>query len=287
MLKIFNSKRILTSLIAWLLVALFVFPLGWLAMTSFKTRKDILSIPPTFTFKPTLQNYRKLFFKIGMEGEITGMTEFFRTFINSIIITTFGTILTVLLGTFAAYGFSRFHYPAKDDLLFFVLATRMLPPIAVIIPIYLMYRAAGLLDSHLGMIFLYALVNFSFSVWIMKGFFDEIPVEYEYAAMCDGYTRLQAFIKVILPQVYNGVAATALICAIFSWNEFLGALILTSDVATTAPVALAASAVGTIGTNWGVIGAGAFIFVLPMIIFTFFVRDYLVRGLTFGIVKGE
>ncbi|MBS3787683.1 MAG: carbohydrate ABC transporter permease [Candidatus Bipolaricaulota bacterium] len=285
--QILLKNPILISIVVWVLVFLFLFPLAWLTISSFKGRKELLSIEPSFVFNPTLSNYKKLFFQLGPEGQITGTTDFLYTLFNSVIVTVFGTLITVIFGSLAAYGFSRFDYPAKDDLLFFVLATRMLPPIAIILAIYFMFRVAGLLDTRLGLMLVYALVNLSFSVWIMKGFFDEIPEEFEYAAMCDGYTRLQAFFKVILPQVYNGIAATALICAIFSWNEFLAALILTGEVAKTVPVNLAASAVGTTATNWGLIAAGTLIFVTPMVIFTFFVRDYLVRGLTFGIVKGQ
>ena len=134
----------------------------------------------------------------------------------------------MVLGTLAAYAFSRFRVPLKDDLLFFILSTRMMPPIAVAIPIYLMYRELGLSDTKLGMILLYTAVNVSLAVWLLKGFIDEIPREYEEAAMVDGYTRLQAFCKVVLPQAATGIAATAIFCLIFAWNEYAFAVLLTS-----------------------------------------------------------
>ena len=158
-----------------------------------------------------------------------------RALLNSLIIGFGSTFLSVFLGTLAAYAFSRFKVPLKDDLLFFILSTRMMPPIAVAIPIYLMYRELGLSDTWLGMILLYTAVNVSLAVWLLKGFIDEIPREYEEAAMIDGYTRLQAFRKVVLPQATTGIAATAIFCLIFAWNEYAFAVLLTSGEAQTAP----------------------------------------------------
>ena len=143
----------------------------------------------------------------------------------------------MFLGTLAAYGFSRFKVPFADDLLFFILSTRMMPPIAVAIPIYLMYRELGLIDTRIGMILLYTAVNVSLAVWLLKGFIDEIPREYEEAALVDGYTRLQAFRKAVLPQAVTGIAATAIFCLIFSWNEYAFALLL-HELATRRPCRL-------------------------------------------------
>ena len=157
---------------------------------------------------------------------IAGSSNYIPRFINSLIIAFGSTFLAVLLGTLAAYGFSRFKVPLKDDLLFFILSTRMMPPIAVAIPIYLMYRELGLSDTKLGMILLYTAVNVSLAVWLLKGFIDEIPREYEEAAMIDGYTRFQAFWKVVLPQAATGIAATAIFCLIFAWNEYAFAVLL-------------------------------------------------------------
>ena len=155
--------------------------------------------------------------------------------------------------TLAAYGFSRFKVPLKDDLLFFILSTRMMPPIAVAIPIYLMYRELGLSDTKLGMILLYTAVNVSLAVWLLKGFIDEIPREYEEAAMIDGYTRLQAFCKVVLPQAATGIAATAIFCLIFAWNEYAFAVLLTSGEAQTAPPFIPII-IGEGGQDWPAVG---------------------------------
>lgn len=215
-----------------------------------------------------------------------GGSKYFYQLLNSIIIGGGSTILAVGLGTLSAYAFSRFNIAGKDDLLFFILSTRMLPPVVVVIPIYLMYSALGLRDTHFGLILLYTTFNVSFAVWLMKGFIDEIPKEYEDAALVDGYTRFQTFLKVVLPQSVTGMAATAVFCLITAWNEFAFALVLTEvgGRAVTAPPSIT-SATGSTGMDWGKIAAGTFVFLLPVAIFTFLMRSHLLRGVTFGAVK--
>lgn len=215
-----------------------------------------------------------------------GGSKYFYQLLNSIIIGGGSTILAVGLGTLAAYAFSRFEVAGKDDLLFFILSTRMLPPVVVVIPIYLMYRELGLRDTHFGLILLYTTFNVSFAVWLMKGFIDEIPKEYEDAALVDGYSRFQTFVKVILPQSVTGIAATAVFCLITAWNEFAFALILTETGgrAVTAPPSIT-SATGSAGMEWGKIAAATFVFLLPVAVFTFLMRGHLLRGVTFGAVK--
>ncbi len=215
-----------------------------------------------------------------------GGSKYFYQLLNSIIIGGGSTILAVGLGTLAAYAFSRFDVAGKDDLLFFILSTRMLPPVVVVIPIYLMYSALGLRDTHFGLILLYTTFNVSFAVWLMKGFIDEIPKEYEDAALVDGYSRFQTFLKVILPQSVTGIAATAVFCLITAWNEFAFALVLTEvgGRAVTAPPSIT-SATGSSGMDWGKIAAGTFVFLLPVAVFTFLMRNHLLRGVTFGAVK--
>jgi multiple sugar transport system permease protein len=193
-------------------------------------------------------------------------------------------VLCIVLGTAAAYAFSRFKVPLKDDLLFFILSTRMMPPIAVAIPIYLMYRELGLSDTHLGMILLYTGVNISLAVWLLKGFIDEIPREYEEAALIDGYTRFQAFRKVVLPQAATGIASTAIFCLIFAWNEYAFAVLLTSGNAQTAPPFIP-TIIGTGGQDWPAVAAGATLFLLPVMVFTILLRKHLLRGITFGAVR--
>src|ERR1700730_9647592 len=208
-------------------------PLLWIFLTGFKTQEDAIAYPPKVLFAPSLEGYVDLFTirsrqtpefiaslppadtwyeKLARSRNmvIAGPSKFVPRYFNSLIIGLGSTFLAVFLGTLAAYAFSRFRVPLADDLLFFILSTRMMPPIAVAIPIYLMFRNLGLTDTKLGMILLYTAVNVSLAVWLLKGFIDEIPREYEEAAMVDGYTRLQAFFKVVLPQATTGIAATAI-----------------------------------------------------------------------------
>src|SRR5213082_3060953 len=215
---------------------------------------------------------------------VVGASNFLPRFVNSLIIAFGSTALSVVLGVTAAYAFSRFRVPGKDDLLFFILSTRMMPPIAVAIPIYLMYRQLGLNDTHLGLILLYTAVNVSLAVWLLKGFIDEIPREYEEAAMVDGYSRLQAFFKVVLPQAITGIAATAIFCLIFAWNEYAFAVLLTSGNAQTAPPFIPII-IGEGGQDWPAVAAGTTLFFIPILLFTILLRRHLLRGITFGAVR--
>jgi multiple sugar transport system permease protein len=203
---------------------------------------------------------------------------------NSVIIAGTSTVLSVILGLFAAYAFSRFKIAGKDDLLFFILSTRMLPGVVVTIPLFLLYKQLGWNDTYIGLIILYTVFNLSFSVWLLKGFIDEIPVEYEEAALVDGYTRLQAFFRIVLPQAVTGIAATTVFCLIFAWNEYAFALMLTSEKARTAPPSIA-TMLGSGGLEWSAIAAGSLGFLIPVAIVTFALRDYLLRGVTFGAVR--
>jgi len=205
-------------------------------------------------------------------------------FMNSLIIAISSTFLAVAMGALTAYGFSRFRMPGEQDWLFFILSTRMLPPVVVAIPMFLMYRAVGLVDSHLGLIILYTAFNLSFSVWLMKGFIDEIPKEYEEAALVDGYTRMEAFFKIVLPQAATGIAATAVFCFITAWNEYAFALMMTNRRAQTAPPFIP-SQLGSGVTDWTAIAAGTVLFLLPVAIFTFLLRKHLLRGVTFGAIR--
>lgn len=274
-------------------IVFFLFPTFWMLETSFKTVNEANSqAPALFGFQPTLANYRNVFFLTtenvsGAGGTTTITTGFLRYFVNSIIIGSISTLAALVLGMLAAYGFSRFRVAAKSDLLFFILSQRMLPPIAVLIPIFLMYRALHLVDTYAGMILLYTTFNLPFAVWMIKGFIDEIPHEYEDAAMVDGYSRFQAFYKVIVPQSVSPLAATAVFSLITVWNEFIFALVLTEPGGVrTAPPSIAAAAGGGQGNiDWGLVAAAAMVFVLPVVIFTFMVRNHLLRGVTFGAVR--
>lgn len=293
------------AVIAYALVTLI--PLLWILVTGFKSPPDSISYPPKVVYRPTLEGYVNLFTARSRQTReyidglgpattwydklvrkrnmvITGPSRFAGRYMNSVIIGFGSTFLAVFLGTLAAYGFSRFKVPLKDDLLFFILSTRMMPPIAVAIPIFLMYRKLGLSDTALGMILLYTAVNVSLAVWLLKGFVDEIPREYEEAAIIDGYSRMQAFVKVVLPQMRAGIAATAIFCLIFAWNEYAFALLLTSGEAQTAPPFIPVI-IGEGGLDWPAVAAGTTLFLLPIITFTVLLRNQLLRGITFGAIR--
>jgi len=270
-------------------LALALVPIVWMLVTSFKRNADATSLVPKFvpfgdaavSFKPTLENYATV---LGGAAGSTG-TPFSRNLASSLVIGAGSTLLAVVLATLAAYGFSRFPMKGKKDWLFFILSTRMLPPLAVVIPIFLMFSRLGLTDTQLRLILLYAAFSLSLGVWLMKGFIDEIPREYEEAALVDGYTRLEAFRRVILPQAATGIATTAVFCLISAWNEFAFALILNASGATPVPVFIQGQLGDVRGVPWGELAAGALLFVLPVVAFTFLVRRHLLRGVTFGAIK--
>jgi multiple sugar transport system permease protein len=303
------------AIVAVLVVTLiFLAPIYWIASTAFKPRNLSTTIPPTIVFTPEISPFVKLFTKRSQlrnqptpeeyaaapwwermvfdggekvirdgKGQVQ-WSAYPDRFMNSLIVAITSTILAVGMGTFTAYGFSRFKVKGEADLLFFILSTRMLPPIFVAIPMYLMFRVFGLNDTHWGLIILYTAFNLSFSVWLMKGFMDEIPKEYEEAALVDGYTRMEAFFKIVLPEAATGIAATAVFCFITAWNEYAFALIMTNRKAQTAPPFIP-SQIGSGLPDWTVIAAGTFLFLLPVAIFTFLLRNHLLRGVTFGAIR--
>jgi multiple sugar transport system permease protein len=293
-----------------LLAIVGLIPIFVMITTAFKTRSDVVAVPPKIFFQPTLEGFVYLLTErallpparlaeakanpaeldwmeqIALDNgqQITGASQYVSRLWNSVIIAGLSTLFSVVLGLFAAYGFSRFPIAGKNDLLFFILSTRMLPAVVVTIPLFLMYRQLGLHDTHVGMVLLYTAFNLSLSVWLLKGFIDEIPKEYEEAALVDGYTRLQAFRKIVLPQASTGIAATTVFSLIFAWNEYAFALMLTSDTARTAPPSIA-TMLGRGGIEWSAIAAGSLGFLIPVVIVTFALRKYLLRGVTFGAIR--
>ena len=305
--KLTRSIRVILTVAVAIIMLI---PVSWMIMTAFKSRADAVAAPPKVIFEPSMEGFialltqrRQLTEEQGLQAlqsrtdlkwydkvmlkrgqQIIDKSEYVDYLTNSVIISVISTIFSVVLGVLAGYAFSRFPVKGKDDLMFFILSTRMLPAVVVTIPIFLMYRQVGLYDTRIGMILLYIVFNLSFSVWLMKGFIDEIPREYEEAALVDGYSRLQAFWKVVLPQAVTGIAATTVFCLIFAWNEYGFALMLTTETARTAPPSIP-SVLGTGGIEWAAIAAGSLGFLIPVVIVTFALRDYLLRGVTFGAVR--
>jgi len=306
-----NRVAIASVLIVTLI---FLAPIYWIVSTSFKPRNLSTTVPPTVLFTPEVSPFVKLFTKrsqlreqptpeqyeaapwwerivfdggekVVRDGKGNVQSSAYpNRFMNSLIVAITSTLLAVSMGTITAYGFSRFKVKGEADLLFFILSTRMLPPVVVAIPMFLMYRVVGLNDTHWGLIILYTAFNLSFSVWLMKGFIDEIPKEYEEAALVDGYTRMEAFFKIVIPEAATGIAATAVFCFITAWNEYAFALIMTNRRAQTAPPFIP-SQVGSGLPDWTVIASGTFLFLLPVAIFTFLLRNHLLRGMSFGAIR--
>jgi multiple sugar transport system permease protein len=265
-----RGSRFLWYLPVAVIVAFFAFPLVWMLMTAFKQRVDVYAYPPKFRFSPTLDNYDRV-----LHGTFPHALR------NSIVVALVSAVFSVALATLTAYGFSRYRFRAADNLLFWILSLRMLPVIAVTVPFYLLFQRVGLTDTVLALMLVYAIVNISFSVWLLKGFFDEIPREMEEAAQMDGYGPWGVFVRVALPMVVPGIATALVFSIVQTINEFLLAFVLTQRKATTAPVALL-NFLTPLGLDWGGISAAASMLVLPVFAFMILVRRHLIRGMSFG-----
>ena len=277
-----RRRRKLGSGIEIVLLAIFaivmLFPVLWMLETALKDTRDIYAVPAKVItgWTPTLDHVKDVF---------SSDSPVFSGFKNSIIVATASTIIATVLGVPAAWAYSRFQLKAKKDQLFFILSTRFMPPVVVVIPVFLMFRDLQLLDTLQGLILVYAAFNLPFTIWMMKGFIDEVPAEYEEAAMLDGYSRFEAFWRVTMPLLIPGIAATAVFALIFSWNEFVFSIFLITDPDTrTAPSAIAGLIGGTT-IDWGLVAASAMIFAIPVLVFAFLVRKHLVAGVTLGAVR--
>ena len=277
MAKLRTRKRFVRIVfyLAIIAIALVVLtPYLWMVLTSFKSKAVLRTSPPVMLFNPTLENYASFFVEKGYAKYLA----------NSIIIALSATFLTVSIGTPCAYAFSRFKMKSGNQLFFAILTTRMAPPIAVALPMYIMFSKFGLIDTHLAVILAHTTFNLVRVVWVMKGFFDEIPREIDESALIDGCTDFQAYRRVVLPLAAPGLVAVSVFTFIFSWNELLFALILSGERSRTLPVLIPTLTPHT-GTIWGEVAAVATVETIPVIIFTFLVQRHLVRGLSFGAVK--
>jgi multiple sugar transport system permease protein len=278
---------------------IYFLPVLLIIITSFKLQTEALAIPPKFfpttffglipenlTFTPTLENYTSVFSRSMVAGAAAENTGFDRYFFNSLLIASVSVFLALIIGTLAAFGFSRYPLKGNDTYLFIILTTRMLPAIVVVIPVILMFRVTGLSGSYIGIIMLYTAFNLPFTIWMMKSFFDELSLDVEDAARIDGSSDFKVFFKICLPQVLAGLAATFVFGIILTWNEFLFALLLTGVDTRTVPVGMSqAVAGGGIGVLWGLLAAIETLFLIPVFLVTFFLQDHLLRGVTFGTVK--
>ena len=261
------------GIVAWLVGLGFFFPVFWMVLTSFKQESDAATNPPTLFFTPTLDQYSAVF----EQGIGPAM-------LNSLFATGMSTILVLLLGVPAAFALSLRPVRKTSDALFFFMSTKMLPVVAAILPLYVIVSNLGLLDNIWALIVLYTSMNLPIAIWMMRSFFLEVPGELLEAASLDGASLWRSVREVILPLVSPGIAATALICVIFAWNEFFLAVNLTAVNAQTMPVYLVGFIAGE-GQYWAVLSAAATMAALPVILCGWFAQNKLVRGLSFGAIK--
>ena len=261
------------GVVAWLVGLGFFFPVLWMVLTSFKQESDAATNPPTFFFTPTLDQYSAVF----DQGIGPAM-------LNSVFATAMSTILVLLLGVPAAFALSLRPVRKTSDALFFFMSTKMLPVVAAILPLYVIVSNLGLLDNIWALVVLYTSMNLPIAIWMMRSFFLEVPGELLEAASLDGASLWRSVREVILPLVSPGIAATALICVIFAWNEFFLAVNLTAVNAQTMPVYLVGFIAGE-GQYWAVLSAAATMAALPVILCGWFAQNKLVRGLSFGAIK--
>jgi len=274
-----KKKRFLETIsIHFFLSALLIFalfPIYWMVSSSLKTQMEAFIIPPIWVFKPILSNYIDIF----------QFRPFLNYIINSFVVAVSTVIFTLIIGTLGAFSLARFKFRGSDDIAFWFLSTQMVPPIIALIPYFLVLKKLYLLDTHLGLIMVYSTFTLPYIIWMMRGFIKEIPPDLEESAMVHGCSRLKAFFKVTFPLLLPGLVATGIFSMIMCWNEFLAALILTGKEAKTLPVATI-DFMSERGIMWSQVCAAGTVMMLPILIISFFIQKYLIRGLTYGALKG-
>ena len=291
-----NFKVVLRYAVSVFVICVFIFPIAWFALTSIKPisavfNKDRVVV---FDFKPTFENYQVTVLG-GERGDLSksntssmgtsgkGAYDGRGSILSSLIIAICSTFLATSIALLAAYALSRMRFWGSQGYLNWVLSQRFLPPIAIIIPLVFIFHDLGLRDTHLGIIIAHTLINIPIALLILKSFFDDVPIEVDQAAMIDGATRFQCFYLVVLPMIKGGIAATAVLCFIFSWTEFILSLFLTNTIRTV-PVKITTFVTST-GSEWGYISALGTAAIVPGFIFILLVQNHLVRGLTMGAIK--
>jgi multiple sugar transport system permease protein len=263
---------LLVVLLLWTLV-----PIAWMLLSSFKSLTDVLSPTPLLTFKPTLVNY------IGLVSGGNNVLTYFR---SSILAAGISTIIATTLGCFAGYGLARSNFRGKRHLAFWIISTRMAPIAAVILPLFIGFTFLHLINTVWGLIVAYLSFNLPFAIWIMNAFFADLPPGIEEAARVDGASNFQTFWRIALPMTAPGIVTTAILCLVFSWNDYAFAVTFAGPGSQTLPVA-ASQLITQTGVDWGQLTAIGTVVALPMVIVGLAVRRYLVRGLTLGAVTGE
>ncbi len=277
-----NNRRHIENTFAHLILILFsifyLFPFFWSITSSIKTRMELFAIPPVWIPRGPdyLANYMDFFTRFPVTDRM----------FNSLVVAVSSTVLSLLIGTIAAYSLARFRFKGRNDVAFWILSTRFFPPAAVAVPVFILFQTANLIDNHISLIIMHSIMNLPFVVWLVRGFIVEVPVQIEESAMVDGASRFNVFFRVTLPLALPGLAATAIFCFIFSWNEFFYALILTSDNAATLPIGYMLLRMAGVTLPWGTINAAGVILIIPAFILAVTLQKYIVRAMTFGVIKG-
>jgi ABC-type glycerol-3-phosphate transport system permease component len=264
------------TVLAVVLLSIWIVPVVWALLTSFKTERDVLAYPPKVIFEPTLANYREVLF---------GSASILPNLASSLIVTSAATLVTMLFAIPAAYALARLDLPARRGTGFYVLATQMLPPVGLIIPYYLMFQKIGALDTYWGLTAIYLTFSLPFAIWLMVSYFEDIPREMEEAALLDRAGRLRALWYVILPQVRGGIAVTTIFVFLNAWNEFLFAVVLGGNRVRPVTVAMY-NFISVEQTLWARLAAGAMLAMAPVIVLGILAQRHIVKGLTVGAVKG-
>ena len=283
--QVSTLERILRGIAISLVIIFFMFPILWIFLMSFQTNETILQVPPKLFFEPTIVNY---------QGLITGQLEtaagslkieFMGNLFNSLFLSTAAVIVGLLLGVPAAYAFARLKFKGSEDIAFTLLSFRFAPPLLVLLPLTIYFQKIGLADTYVGLIWVYQLIVLPLILWIVRGYFEDIPADIEYAYRIAGHGFWATFRRIALPLAGPGIAAAGLLAFIFSWNNFIFALVLAS--ADKQPVTVGALAFITAsGINYGQIAAGIVLSIAPTFALAMYAQRYLVEGLSLGAVKG-
>lgn len=269
-----KHRLLLQAAVAALVTILYIAPILWMIVTAFKVPNQAFTQTPTWFFIPTLENFRA----------VLAGGSFTSNLMNSLIVSSFSTLGALALGSGIAYPLARFRVPGKRQIASWILSLRIIPPIVVIVPLFIMLSGVGLQGTLWSLILLYTYMNLPLSVWLLRGFFADMPVAIEEAARVDGASGLRIFFQITVPITIPGIVATGLLAFIFSWNEFLFANILTGAFNGTAPVGLT-EYVTPVGIKWTEIMAAGTLVVIPVWIAALATQRYLVRGLSMGAVK--
>jgi multiple sugar transport system permease protein len=280
----YHARNAAIAVAAVVLIVWTAFPFVWILLTSLKNSADIISAPPKFIFEPTTDNYAALFLGSQRGGYATTRPDFPLFFVNSVIISTGAVVVSLLASIPAAYALARFTFPLKNALAFLFMSFRFVPFLAFVIPLYLLYQRVGLYNSHVGLILAYQLITLPFTIWMLRSFFMEVPLEIQEAAQIDGCSWLGILTRVILPLSMPGIAVTVILGFMFCWNAFNYPLMLAGR--ETFPVTVGAiQFISYDQVLWGQMAAATIVSALPQLLLSLLVQKYIVRGLTMGAVR--